>query len=399
MRISRLGLVGIAIVSVVLAGCSNSDTREAAPAESAVSEVASPSESESESGSVDDSAVEESALEELTTEPLDNPEGERAQGLYRSTKVCFTNEDEIGRWRNYVVWEKSDTKDDRKPAFGETVCAEGTFVTGADVKGSLHLINEDKSSELVVKFSGTNYIDDEPEIELNGPGVSASESFNENETRTFWTQSPGNPRRILEVKRLPDTKWIEFQITARSARTCKPGGACAVGDTGPGGGIVVYDAGSAQSWGRYLEIAPVGWAGATNDPQKIWCPTSSSKYGTDIGTSRDLGAGKTNTAAIINACGNDTAAGMAAGYQGGGKSDWFLPSMNELYQVWQERNSNPVAMQDSVNYWTSSQAETDSTQTLKMAIELSNADWETWEGPFFRAQVEKERHVRPMRAF
>lgn len=384
----------MAVAMMILSGCASSESREAAPVAAAdiesESESASPTESSEPSSEESDAPV---------AEPVDNPEGERVQGLYRSTRVCFKNEDEVGLWRNFVTWEKFDTKEDRNPAFGEKVCAEGTFVTGADVKGSLHLVTKDRSGEIVVKFSGTNFYDSAPEIELDGPGVSSNDSYYENESQTFWTQAPGSPRRTLEVKRLPDTKWVEFQITARSARTCNPGGDCAVGDTGPGGGIVVFNAGSQQEWGQYLEIAPVGWAGSQNDPQKGWCPTSSSKYGTDLGTSRDLGKGTANTKAVIDACGTDTAAGIAAAYRGGGKSDWFLPSMSELYKVWQDRSSNPTFLQDSVNYWTSSQAETDIPAALKMAIELSNADWDENEGPFFRAQMTSERHVRPMRAF
>ena len=37
---------------------------------------------------------------------------------------------------------------------------------------------------------------------------------------------------------------------------------CAVGQKGPGGGRVFYDAGSEQSWGRFLEVAPQNWGGA-----------------------------------------------------------------------------------------------------------------------------------------
>ncbi|MCX6532985.1 MAG: hypothetical protein NTW34_02145, partial [Actinobacteria bacterium] len=69
--------------------------------------------------------------------------------------------------------------------------------------------------------------------------------------------------------------------TTTVALTCANGGVCAVGDTGPGGGIVFYDAGSVQSWGRYLEAACAGWQnncdGTTADPQAEWgC------YGTPI---------------------------------------------------------------------------------------------------------------------
>ena len=402
MKVVPWGLASAVMALVVLTGCASTESRQAAPASAPAftSESVPATQTEMPSEAAADSAAPTTAASEtVTAEPLENPEGERVKGLYRSTRVCFKNEDEIGLWRNFVTWDKFDTKQGTSPAFGEKVCAEGTFVSGADVKGSLHLMNTDRIGEIVVKFSGTNYVDEEPELTLDGPGLSASDSYDENEQRSFWTQASGTPRRILEVKRLPDSKWIEFQITARSSRTCKPDGPCAVGDTGPGGGIVVYDAGSQQAWGRYLEVAPVGWAGTPADPQKTWCPASSSKYGTDLGTSRTIGEGKANTDIIIDACGSETAAAIAAAYRGGGKSDWFLPSMNELYQVWSERTSNPAFLQESTNYWTSSQAETNIPAAIKMAIELSNANWNENEGPFFRAQMSSERHIRPMRAF
>lgn len=401
VNIARLSLASAVVTVALLAGCTNSDTREAAPAETSAAEVeTSETPSAEESETPDESATEvEVESDDLTTEPIDLPEGERVQGLYRSTRICFKNDDEIGLWRNYVTWQKYDTKQDGNPAFGEKVCAEGTFVTGDDVEGAIHLVNRDRSNEIIVKFGGVNYVDDDPQLELNGPGVTSREEYLEGESRTFVTQGPNSPRRVLEVARLNNTKWIEFQITARAARTCAPGGQCTVGDVGPGGGLVVFDAGSAQPWGRYLEVAPLGWAGSANDPTKLWCPSSSSKFGSDIGTARDLGSGKANTAAIIEACGTDTAAGIAAAYRGGGKSDWFLPSMNEFNQVWQQRSSNPAFLQPDTNYWTSSQAEVNIPDALKMAIELSNADWDEASGPFFRAQMPSDRHIRPMRAF
>lgn len=402
MRRVRVSVASAVVAMAFVAGCANTDSREAAPAESSVTATESPSPEVAEEAVQDDAAeiaMDDAALEALTEEELAPPEGERAQGLYRSTRVCFRNEDEVGAWRNYVTWQKYDTKQDSNPVFGEQVCAEGTFVTGADVKGAFHLVTADRSSELVVNVAGTNYFDDDPEIELSAPGVSTRDAYRENETRTFIAQAAGNPRRVIEVKRLNDTKWVEFVVTARSTRTCDPNGACAIGDTGPGGGIVVYDAGTTKPWGRYLEAAPIGWSGAADDPQVTWCPANSPKYGTNIGTTREIGDGKANTAAIISACGSDTAAGRAAAYRGGGKSDWFLPSMGELNQVWQERNSNPVLMPDGARYWTSSQAEVDSQYAIKAAIELTNGNFDEGGAGFYRALMENQRHIRPMRAF
>lgn len=55
------------------------------------------------------------------------------------------------------------------------------------------------------------------------------------------------------------------EATSASAAAVETAGDYMVGDTGPGGGIVFYDAGSAQPWGRYLEagpkLAPAEWCG------------------------------------------------------------------------------------------------------------------------------------------
>jgi len=127
----------------------------------------------------------------------------------------------------------------------------------------------------------------------------------------------------------------------------------AIGDTGPGGGKIFYDAGSLQSWGRYLEAAPANWDGTndSSDPEVIWgCPTNSIQTATAIGT------GAANTSAIIAGCSGTTAASTARAYTGGGKTDWYLPSKDELEQMEVQRSI--LGFGGSWWHWSSSQYST-----------------------------------------
>ena len=141
------------------------------------------------------------------------------------------------------------------------------------------------------------------------------------------------------------TGYIDATFTVTAA-TCATGGACIVGDTGPGGGKVFYVHASGTfncgvaftSTCRYLEVAPSGWnTGA--DPTKLWAvianqssdvgsiPNDSSAYNNASG----VGHGYKNSIAIVNQGNNTTtAAGAARAYTGGSKSDWYLPTTAEL---------------------------------------------------------------------
>ena len=105
---------------------------------------------------------------------------------------------------------------------------------------------------------------------------------------------------------------------------CASGGACVVGSTGPGGGIVFYADASLQSWGQYLEAAPASATSTT------WCNNTSTAL---TGTfSRAIGSGAMNTYLMLDGC-TSGAAYNATGYTNNGKSDWYLPSIYDLGQM------------------------------------------------------------------
>jgi Tfp pilus assembly protein PilE len=130
-----------------------------------------------------------------------------------------------------------------------------------------------------------------------------------------------------------------------------------VGDTGPGGGIVFYvatadftstgsDCGTAC---RYFEAAPVGWGNgitvisgettgsSTVDPKLQWCSNTVTLRNATSKTA--IGDGRPNTATSTTGAAACTSSAIyhAELYAGGTKTDWHMPSKDELNQMckWQ----------------------------------------------------------------
>ena len=139
--------------------------------------------------------------------------------------------------------------------------------------------------------------------------------------------------------------------TSTPGQTCATGGDCKVGDTGPGGGVIVFVAQSLQTWGRYIEAAPKGWYLGRLDPQKKpFCPDRTGG-GTDfVNTKSQIGSGLSNSIAIKRLCPDGGAVADAMAYQINGLSDWFLPSMDELNELYYLRTT--IGLEESW-YWSS----------------------------------------------
>ena len=183
-----------------------------------------------------------------------------------------------------------------------------------------------------------------------------------------------------------------------AALTCATGGTCIVGDTGPGGGKVFYVAASnftstgstCNTTCRYLEAAPNTWSGGSSDPTRSWS-TGTTNQSTAV-TGADgtaIGTGYQNSLDIQNQ--NDNVAGTSAAvaaraYTGGSKTDWFLPSKDELNQLYLQRATVGGFVADA--YWSSSEDSADDAWGRYFSFDHQFND-----GKSFAS------YVRPVRAF
>lgn len=131
----------------------------------------------------------------------------------------------------------------------------------------------------------------------------------------------------------------------------------AIGETGPGGGIVFYQDmnDGFPSW-TYLEAAPPDWMPG-GDPNAAWGAQEGIPGLAGIESSanlaEELGKGKANTEAIAaQYSGMEYAANLCIGYTGGSKNDWFLPSAEELKLMYQ--NKDAIGGLKKSHYWSSS---------------------------------------------
>ena len=199
--------------------------------------------------------------------------------------------------------------------------------------------------------------------------------------------------------------------TTTVALTCAQGGSCTVGvDTGPGGGIVFYYSATAfTSTGstcntncHYLEVAPsdqstgIVWATAVdkcnnsssnnNNCQlfSIYDPYATPNQADSRTASTAIGKGMANTNTIYDpltrrgvVSTSSYAAGIAWAYTNNSKTDWFLPSKDELNELCKYAKNTGQASGggtvcagaisasvrgfSTVNYWSSSESTDGST--------------------------------------
>ncbi len=160
-----------------------------------------------------------------------------------------------------------------------------------------------------------------------------------------------------------------------------------IGDIGPGGGLVFLISG-----GLTYEMAPKTWRDSSGDPTYDWCSDTTNS----VATGTAVGTGSANTTAMLALPCTSGAAFSADAYAGGGFTDWFLPSKDELnemrlYSQVGGFNTATYGFEGKgTDYWTSSQSAADG----------------AWSQTFFGSNSDQSgvnkaiaQHVRPVRAF
>lgn len=178
---------------------------------------------------------------------------------------------------------------------------------------------------------------------------------------------------------------------ALDTRTCAEGGPCTVGDTGPGGGVVFFDAGSDLEWGRYLEVAPENWAAnlsnvtpgwkekpatgdnaRTEDPYGQFNPYGERSVPNFSPTNNGNGTGKKEWLKVkdyrCGTCITDT----IAEYNQQGVADWYLPNANEMETLIRAN----VRRLSNLVYWTSTNLPANTPQMIQWVRSNQRAtDW------------------------
>ena len=175
-----------------------------------------------------------------------------------------------------------------------------------------------------------------------------------------------------------------------------------IGDTGPGGGIIFFvDYNDVYTTLDYLEAAPMGWGNgitvnqggltgettgsSTVDPTMFWCSKKTTLLGINTLANSAVGAGAINTLTVEAMC-EGGAFRAITDYEGGGRTDWFFPSVGETQLMYANLRIRGLGGFAAAGYWTST--ESDAQKCFYQAFSFNG--WASKAGAGF---------IRPARAF
>jgi hypothetical protein len=127
------------------------------------------------------------------------------------------------------------------------------------------------------------------------------------------------------------------------------------GYIGGSGGYIFYDKGIFSDGWRYLEAAPTPLINNQISPSSNYRWSCNSNFISN--NSIEIGKGLENSLAIKNACNFANVAGsFSINYGLNNQTDWFLPSLNELRELYKLKTENVISYTNSSYVWSSSQS-------------------------------------------
>jgi hypothetical protein len=165
----------------------------------------------------------------------------------------------------------------------------------------------------------------------------------ETPTALSYTGSIANFTPVVRVTGLvsSDTGTAVSSVSYKpGGLTCATGGTCAIGDIGPGGGIVFITSSTLNGNGRFFEAAPANWAGVddVSTAGKFCTGATNQDAISRSATQFGIGWGETNTALFEPHC-TGGAVKLVSDYAGGGFTNWFIPNTNELIELAKVRSA------------------------------------------------------------
>lgn len=336
-------------------------------------------------------------------------------GMGRTNTEAIVNQNGAGR---YAAWIASQSTLGNK--------SDWVLPSRDELDAVFHLMNSGywrgvprgaywSSSENSAKFAWYQVMNDGTQFtDENGVGRINTVSIPSNKGRIRMAQHYGSgwPQflyRIAVVRYFGDTQGFSPipAMPALTGRTCESTGPCAVGDIGPAGGVVFYDAGLTKAWGRYLEAAPeeteasgLPWKRLTYKDQHgpLYANTTKTTAKVQRVNAKSIGMGARNTNRIVRRYGPASyAARYADGLSVNGFDDWFLPSEDELFEMYKFMHATDVKLDGTHNtfYWSSSEYDLNNAWTVNFK-DGQQFDREKWLTP--KPGI-KALRVRAIRAF
>ena len=171
-------------------------------------------------------------------------------------------------------------------------------------------------------------------------------------------QAPAGAHTFRVVAYKTDGTQAGEDVVTTKTEACSTGGTCVVGDSGPGGGIVVYDAGSQQDWGQYIEMARKGWhdktegANASPDPLGSWACDAAPIQIVRAWAQTQVGTAKAFTDKLVENCGtsspaNPKASAMVRDYRSAADpllDDWEIPTSGDAVVIQQSSSFDALLL-------------------------------------------------------